>query len=71
MRMLISIAGLLLVLLVVGWLAKSQTAARGTPMPKTDSASDASITPTPRQVPQQYRQAIEDALQPPRPMPED
>lgn len=71
MRSLFSLVGLLMVLAVIGWLAKTQLS-RGAASPRVPMVSspvDAApvLSGSPNDVQQQYRKALEDALQAPRP----
>ena len=64
MRIVLSVLGLLVVVAIVGWLARQQLAvhvAPATPGAAASSPRDA------RQIQQQYQQALEKALQQPRP----
>lgn len=70
MRAMFSIVGLLIVVAIVGLLAKKQLTAGV--VPRGDGASAASAPATPQQQVQQYKQSIEGAMQQStRPMPDD
>lgn len=70
MRSLFSLVGLLMVLAVIGWLAKTQLSGRAVspPLPSMSAPADRAPMPSgsPGAVQQQYRKALEDALQTPR-----
>jgi len=74
-RAALGIVSLLLVLAVVGMLGKNQLAALRSPVPVPPAATPASAPGSVRaqgeQVQEQYRQALDSALQQARPMPED
>ncbi|WP_119965865.1 hypothetical protein [Simplicispira lacusdiani] len=75
MRAALGLVSLLLVLAVVGVLAKKQLAPQRGPLPMLQPAAPASAPNNARvqgeQVQEQYRQALEGALQQPRSMPDD
>lgn len=82
MKAVFGLLGLLLVLALVGVLAKKQLGALKEPVPAlalpappgsgAQPAAAAVLTPQQQQaVPQQYKQAVEAVLQQPRPMPDD
>jgi hypothetical protein len=63
MSFLLRFTSLLIVLAVLGWLAKSQLS--GQPSPRLPETSPVALpTGTPQQVQQQYKQALEKAMQP-------
>jgi hypothetical protein len=63
MSFLLRFTSLLIVLAVLGWLAKSQLS--GQPAPRLPESSPVAVpTGTPQQVQQQYKQALEQAMQP-------
>jgi hypothetical protein len=65
MSVLFRLAGLLVVLLVLGWLARTQLSGRPSPHPPMESLVTVP-TGTPQQVQQQYRETLEQAMQPQR-----
>lgn len=73
MRGFLGIGGLLLALAIVGVLMKRQLTAFNAPVPQTSSTSAPAGPQAPtspasvRQLPQEYRQALEGAMQAPRP----
>ena len=69
MRMIFSVLGLLLVLAIVGVLARKQMDAGLAPV--DSSGAQAAPAPAPKQQVQQYEKALQGAMQPARPMPED
>lgn len=73
MRAALGIVAVLLALAVVGMLGKQQLAAlRSTASaPQPAASAPGSVRAQSEQVQQQYREALESALQPARPMPED
>jgi hypothetical protein len=72
MRGLFGIVGLLVVVLIVGLLAKKQLGAGAAPPASTAGGADVSVPAgTPQQQVQQYKQAIEGAMQKARPMPDE
>ena len=72
MRGVFSILGLLLVVLVVGLLAKKQlTSIAGPPVPApVTSGTAAPSSGTPQQQVQQFQRAVQESMQAPRPEPE-
>jgi type II secretory pathway predicted ATPase ExeA len=62
MSFLFRLAGLLVVLLVLGWLARTQLSGRPSPNLPTQSAVTVP-SGTPRQIQQQYKDALEHAMQ--------
>jgi hypothetical protein len=70
MRALFTIASLLVVLAIVGVLAKKQMTASVAPAPGT-SASGTAARATPQQQVRQYQKNLEGAMQQARPMPDD
>jgi hypothetical protein len=72
MRVVFGVLSLLIVVAIVGVLAKKQLSAAVGPAAAPASAEGASLpSGTPRQQVQQFKQAVEGAMQQPRPMPED
>ncbi|HSV45324.1 MAG TPA: hypothetical protein VLJ58_05985 [Ramlibacter sp.] len=72
MRMVFGVLSLLVVVAIIGVLAKKQLSAGVAPLPKVEGVP-AAATPaaTPKQQVQQFQQAVEGAMQAPRPMPEE
>ena len=68
MRMVFGVLGLLVVLAVVGVLAKKQLTAVA---PGLQAAPGASAAASPAVQVQRVQQAVQDAMQQPRPMPDD
>jgi type II secretory pathway pseudopilin PulG len=69
MRGIFTIVGLLVVLAIVGITAKKQLSAGVAPVvPRSTASAPAG---TPQQQVQQYKSAVESAMQQPRPMPDD
>jgi type II secretory pathway pseudopilin PulG len=66
MRAVFTVLGMVVVLAIVGMLAKKQLSAGVAP-----SATGAPSAATPQQQVQQFRNAVEGAMQPPRPMPDE
>jgi Na+-transporting methylmalonyl-CoA/oxaloacetate decarboxylase gamma subunit len=74
MRIVFSVLSLLIVVAVIGFLAKKQLGGSApVAVPATSGAPSGTpvLTGTPQQQVQQFRQAAEQAVQQPRPMPED
>jgi hypothetical protein len=73
MRAIFTICGLLVVLVIVGMLAKKQLTAGVAPVPAGTTAGSTMAAPrgTPQQQVQQFKNAVEGAMQQPRPMPDD
>ena len=82
MRGWLSIVGLVLTLAIVGLVVKKQMTALRAPLPTLEAPAAASTSPapigvqpvppqSPAQIQQQYKQAIEGAMQQTRPMPDD
>ncbi|MDB5956474.1 hypothetical protein [Ramlibacter sp.] len=69
MRGIFTIVGLLVVLAVVGFTAKKQLSAGVAPVLPGSTASAPAARP--QQQVQQYKSAVESAMQQPRPMPDD
>ncbi len=69
MRAIFTIGGLLLVLAIVGVLAKKQLSAGVAPVVPGSTASAPAATP--QQQVQQFKNAAEAAMQQPRPMPDE
>lgn len=69
-RILISVAGLLVALVVVGWFAKAQLRGHAPAQPPLKGVVPSPQSPaegsSPRQVQEQYQKALNDALQPQR-----
>ena len=70
MRAIFTIVGLVVVLAIVGVLAKKQLGAGGAPQ-AADGAGAAAPAGTPQQQVQQFQKAAESAMQQPRPMPDE
>lgn len=71
MRAVVSVLGLLVVVLIVGLLAKKQLASVPAPAPAAvSSGTPAPLSGTPQQQVQQFQRAVQDSLQAPRPEPE-
>lgn len=75
MRALFSVLGLLLVVAVIGLLAKKQLSSVAAPpvapaIPGSIATTDAKPA-TPQQTVQQFQQAVQGQMQQPRPMPDD
>ncbi|MBS3998066.1 MAG: hypothetical protein KGZ67_12195 [Hydrogenophaga sp.] len=70
MRFVFSLGGLLMAVALIGWLAKGQLSGRAAPaqVPGLSAPSDGAALPSgsPAAIQQQYRKALEDALQQPR-----
>lgn len=74
MRAVLGILSLLVVLAVVGVVAKKQLAATPSPKPAAASVPGGPVVDTtaaPKQQLDQFKQAVEGAVQQPRPMPDD
>ena len=71
MRAIFSVLALLVVVAIVGMLAKKQLSAGVAPAPAGAPAGVAVPAGTPKQQVQQYEQALRGAMQQPRPMPDD
>ena len=73
MRAIFSVLALLVVVAIVGMLAKKQLSAGVAPAPAPAGAPAGVAVPsgTPKQQVQQYEQALRGAMQQPRPMPDD
>ncbi len=78
MRGLFGLVGLLLVLAVAGLLVRKQMTAVQTPLPALQMPAgevaqppDGDVRQQSQQIQQQYKQALEGALQTPPPMPDD
>lgn len=69
MRVVFSALSLLVVVAIVGLLAKKQLA--GGPPARATEAGVVAPSGTPQQQVQQYKQAVQGAMQQPRPMPDD
>jgi hypothetical protein len=70
MRAIFGVLGLLLVVVIVGVLAKKQLGAGVAPR-AADGEPAAAAPATPQQQVQQFKQAVDGAMQQARPMPED
>jgi len=72
MRAVFSVVGLLLVVLIVGLVAKKQLTS--VPAPTTQAAASsgnpAPLSGTPQQQVQQFKKALQDSMQAPRPEPD-
>jgi hypothetical protein len=71
MRAIFTIAGLLVVLAIVGVLAKKQLTAGVAPPATGAAAGVVAPAANPQQQVQQFQRAVEGAMQQPRPMPAD
>jgi predicted lipid-binding transport protein (Tim44 family) len=78
MRAIFGVLGLVLVLGIVGWLAKTQLASSRQAIPsvavpgaETASAPAANVREQSQQIQQQVKQSLEAAMQQARPMPDD
>lgn len=72
MRAIFSVVGLLVVVAIIGMLAKKQLGAGVAPAtPSAAVPGVATPTGTPKQQQEQFRQAVEGAMQQPRPMPDE
>ena len=76
MRAMLGLVGLVVVLAIVGLLAKKQLSATRTPVPALQTAPDAAaptgtVREQSQQVQQQVKQQVEGLMQQARPMPED
>jgi multidrug efflux pump subunit AcrB len=73
MRAIFSVLGLLLVVLVVGLLARKQLAGGPAPASAGSAATAGVAAPagTPKEQVQQFQRAVQDSMQQPRPMPEE
>lgn len=72
MRAIFSVVGLLLVVLIVGLLAKKQLA--GVPAPAAAGGPAAGVAVpagSPKAQVQQFQQAVQESMQQPRPMPDE
>ena len=71
MRAIFSVLGLLLVVAVIGFLAKSQLKAGVAPAAPGAEAGSTAAPATPQQQVKQFEQAVQGAVQQPRPMPDN
>lgn len=71
MRAVFGIASLLVVVAIVGILAKKQLSAASAPRTGGTPAADSAQPATPRRQVDQFKQGLESTMQQPRPMPED
>lgn len=73
MRAIFGILGLLVVVAIVGVLAKKQLTSASAPAAVVPGAAsgNAAPAPTPKQQVEQFKQAVDAAVQQPRPMPDD
>jgi hypothetical protein len=74
MRAIFSVVGLLLVVAIIGLLAKKQLTGGPAPAPASGSTGTAGVVApagTPKQQVQQFQRAVQDTMQQPRPMPEE
>ncbi len=72
MRAIFSVLGLLVVVLIVGLLAKKQLASVPAPASPAavSSGAPATLSGSPQQQVQQFQRAVQDSMQAPRPEPE-
>ena len=71
MRAIFGVLSLLVVVAIVGMLAKKQLSAGVAPPVKTDGAGVSAPTGTPKQQVQQFEQAVQGSMQQARPMPDN
>ena len=71
MRVIFSVVSLLLVVAVIGFLAKSQLKAGVAPPVPGAAAGTTAAPATPQQQVKQFEQAVQGAMQQARPMPDD
>ena len=76
MRMIFGVLGLLLVVVIIGVVAKKQLASVAAPgglptVPGVETGAAAPGAAAPKQQVQQFKQSVEGAMQQPRPMPDD
>ena len=71
MRAVVGIVSLLVVVAIVGILAKKQLSAAPAPRTAGTTAEGSAPPATPRQQVDQFKQGLESTMQQPRPMPED
>lgn len=71
MRMVFGLAGLVIVLAIVGALAKKQLAALDAPVPTAAQPDAGQATAAPVQRVRQFEQAVQGAMQQARPLPDD
>ena len=72
MRAIFSVLGLLVVVAIVGMLAKKQLSSGVAPAVSANAPAGVSVPAgTPKQQVQQFEQAVQGAMQQPRPMPDD
>lgn len=70
MRAIFSVVGLLLVVAIVGLLARKQLTSVAAPPASTPEAAAVAPSGTPRQQVQQFQQAVQESMQAPRPEPD-
>lgn len=70
MRAVFSVLGLLVVVAIVGVLAKKQLSAASSPA-RTSAGAQAEVPAAPRQQVEQFKQGVEGVMQQARPMPDD
>ena len=72
MRAIFSVLGLLVVVAIIGLLAKKQLSAGVAPAPATNAPAGVAVpSGTPKQQLQQFDQAVQGAVQQPRPLPDE
>lgn len=71
MRAVLGIVGLLVVVVIVGVLAKKQLTAVSVPPAGPGATPGTAPAATPRQQVEQFKQGLDATMQQPRPMPED
>lgn len=71
MRIIFGVLGLLVVVAIIGVLAKKQLAPAQVVLPQVQGAPAVAPAATPRQQVEQVQKAVEGAVQQARPMPED
>lgn len=71
MRAVLGIVGLLVVVVIVGVLAKKQLTAVSVPSAGPGATPGTAPAATPRQQVEQFKQGLDATMQQPRPMPED
>ena len=72
MRAIFSVLGLLVVVAIVGLLAKKQLSAGVAPATNTNTPAGVAVPAgTPKQQVEQFQQAVQGAMQQPRPLPDE
>ena len=72
MRAIFSVLGLLVVVAIVGLLAKKQLSAGVAPATNTNAPAGVAVPAgTPKQQVEQFQQAVQGAMQQPRPLPDE